>query len=327
MLPRRLARVNMRVWGIRLTLVGLVIQCVGLFAGPRSVVIAGTGVVFVGVAMAVAGPWIYGSSDPRRQPASRLVRVGAPVWLSVLLALGALGASGATSAASSSSLPADALALAHVHSGAGGIESGNGSSPCEVSGPPVSEGQESAGGHGHRGPALQSAIDDPATRALLGQQLTTARAAAMRYPTVAVAEAAGYRKVTGYLPCIGAHYIKTSLVDGTFDPAQPEMLLYDSTRPDGQIVGLSYYVISGSTPPEGFAGPNDTWHQHIGLCVKYGVVIGPENWTEAHCERAGGFKADGSSAWMVHAWVVPGWESAWGTFSGEHPELGAEVKH
>jgi hypothetical protein len=30
---------------------------------------------------------------------------------------------------------------------------------------------------------------------------------------------------------------------------------------------------------------------------------------------------------MVHAWVVPGWESAWGTFSGEHPELGAVVKH
>ena len=96
---------------------------------------------------------------------------------------------------------------------------------------------------------------------------------------------------------------------------------------DGRIVGLSYYVVSGSNPPEGFAGPNDTWHQHIGLCLKYGVVIGPERWSTARCERAGGVKADGSAAWMVHAWVVPGWESAWGTFSGEHPELGAVVKH
>jgi len=316
----------MRGWGIRITVVGLIVQVVGLFSGPRSLLIVGTGIVFVGVAMAVAGPWIYGSPDRRTRPASRLVRLGAPVWLSSLLALGAVAASGATSAAGTSSLSPDALALVHVHSSAGGIESGNGSSPCEVSGPLFS-GSEAAGGHGHRGPSLQSAIEDPATRALLGQQLETARTAAMHFPTVATAEAAGYRKVTGYLACIGAHYIKTSIVDRTFDPAQPEMLLYDSTKPDGRIVGLSYYVLRGSTAPEGFAGPNDAWHQHIGLCVKYGVVIGPEKWSEARCERAGGFKADGSAAWMVHAWVVPGWESAWGTFSGEHPELGAVVRH
>jgi hypothetical protein len=297
-----------------------------LFAGPRDVLIAGTAVVFAGVAMAVIGPWIYGAPERHIRPASRLVRVGAPVWLSGLLALGAIAASGSTSAAGTPTGLAGVDGFTHVHSGAGGIEAGNGSSPCEVSGPPVSNGQ-AAGGHGHRGPSLQSAIDDPATRALLGQQLVTARAAAMRYPTVATAEAAGYRKVTDYLACIGAHYIKASLVDAKFDPAQPEMLLYDSTQPDGRIVGLSYYVLSGSTAPAGFAGPNDTWHQHIGLCVKYGVVIGPERWSEARCERAGGHKADGSSAWMVHAWVVPGWESAWGTFSGEHPELGAVVEH
>ena len=314
---------NIRGWGIRLTVVGLVVQIVGLLSGPRDVLIAGTGIVFASVTMAVAGPWVYGAPDRRIRPASRLVRLGAPVWLSGLLALGAVAASGATSAAGTSGLPNDSLS--HVHSGAGGIESGNGSSPCEVSGPPVSDGQ-AAGGHGHRGPSLQSAIEDSTTRALLGQQLATARTAAMGFPTVATAEAAGYRKVTGYLPCIGAHYIKTSLIDGSFDPAQPEMLLYDSAKPDGRIVGLSYYVVSGSTAPEGFAGPNDPWHQHIGLCVKYGVVIGPERWSEARCARAGGYKADGSAAWMVHAWVVPGWESAWGTFSGEHPELGAVVK-
>jgi hypothetical protein len=28
---------------------------------------------------------------------------------------------------------------------------------------------------------------------------------------------------------------------------------------------------------------------------------------------------------MNHVWAVPGWESAWGMFSGEHPELGATV--
>jgi hypothetical protein len=27
---------------------------------------------------------------------------------------------------------------------------------------------------------------------------------------------------------------------------------------------------------------------------------------------------------MMHAWVVPGWESGWGIFSSEHPELGGK---
>ena len=114
-------------------------------------------------------------------------------------------------------------------------------------------------------------------------------------------------------------------VDRTFDPAHPEMLLYDGSGPTAKIVGLSYYVTSGKTAPVGFAGPNDPWHQHIGLCVNGSGVIGAEKLTPAQCAELGGHKADGSNEWMVHAWVVPGWESAWGTFSGEHPELGATV--
>ena len=201
---------------------------------------------------------------------------------------------------------------------AAGIESGNGTSPCEQAGVNV-EGNS----HGHAGPAPQQVISDPATRTLLAQQLTTARDAALRYPTAADAIAAGYRRITTYIPCIAAHYINTRLIDKTFDPTAPEMLLFDGNGPDAHIVGLSYYVSGVSTAPEGFAGPNDLWHQHIGLCVSVtGVVIGGSSTTAEDCASRGGIKADGSTAWMVHAWVVPGWESAWGTFSGEHPELG-----
>jgi len=199
-----------------------------------------------------------------------------------------------------------------------GIESGNGTSPCEQAGANV-EGNS----HGHSGPAAQQVITDPATRTLLAQQLATARAAALKYPTAADAIAAGYRRITTYIPCIAAHYINIRLIDKTFDPAAPEMLLFDGNGPDARIVGLSYYVSGVSTAPEGFAGPNDLWHQHIGLCVSVaGVVIGGTQLTAEECAARGGIKADGSTAWMVHAWVVPGWESAWGTFSGEHPELG-----
>jgi hypothetical protein len=201
---------------------------------------------------------------------------------------------------------------------AAGIESGNGSSPCEQARVTV-EGSQ----HGHSGPAAQQVITDPATRTLLAQQLSTARDAALKYPTAADAMAAGYRRITTYIPCIAAHYINLRYVDNTFDPTAPEMLLYDGNGPDARIVGLSYYVSGVASAPEGFAGPNDQWHQHIGLCVSVsGVVIGGSQLSPEQCSARGGIKADGSTAWMVHAWVVPGWESAWGTFSAEHPELG-----
>ena len=45
-------------------------------------------------------------------------------------------------------------------------------------------------------------------------------------PTVADAEAAGYRKVSPYVPCIAAHYIRTDLLMGDgFDAEHPEVLL------------------------------------------------------------------------------------------------------
>jgi hypothetical protein len=203
-----------------------------------------------------------------------------------------------------------------------GIESGSGLSPCEASGPPVSEGQAS-GGHGERGPSPQEAITDDSVRDALGRELELARAVALEFPTAADARNAGYIRITPYLPCIGAHWIKPSLMDGTFDVNGPEMLLYDASGLDGEMVGLSYWARTGKdNPPEGFTGPNDHWHQHIGLCVGSGGVLGNEETTKAECARRGGQKTDGSDAWMVHVWVVPGWESAWGLFSGEHPELG-----
>jgi hypothetical protein len=117
-------------------------------------------------------------------------------------------------------------------------------------------------------------------------------------------------------------------MDDEFDVTEPEMLLYDRNGLDGEMVGLSYWARTGKdNPPEGFAGPNDHWHQHIGLCVSSEGVVGNEETTAKECAARGGEKTDGSDSWMVHAWVVPGWESAWGLFSGEHPELGDTVAH
>lgn len=188
-------------------------------------------------------------------------------------------------------------------------------------------GDHAAGGagHGHSGVAPWQNITDPETRTLLGEQLAAAREAAELYPTAADAQAAGYTRVTPYVPLIGAHWMNFSLVDDEFDPSEPEMLLYDGSGTDAGIVGLSYYFAAGDDEdaplPEGFAGPNDQWHAHLGLCIGASGVIGPESLTEEECEEIGGSKADGGGRYMVHAWVVPGWESPWGIFSGEHPDL------
>jgi hypothetical protein len=210
----------------------------------------------------------------------------------------------------------------HAHSH-GGTAALTGDTPCEQSGivDPEGTGQ---GGHGHRGPSEWQSVDRP-TRDVLQSQLAIAHQVAVDHPTVADAEAAGWRMVTGYVPCIGAHYINGRYAVGEFDPAEPAMLLYDGTAPDARIVGLSYAKASGDAPPEGFAGPNDPWHQHNrngGLCIKGGVVVGGEATTKAECTARGGIKNGGDGFWMMHAWVADGWPSSWGVFSAEHPDLG-----
>jgi hypothetical protein len=143
--------------------------------------------------------------------------------------------------------------------------------------------------------------------------------------STSAALAAGYVRSTAYTPCGGAHWVNHSLVDNRFDPAKPEMLLFDGNGDDAQLVGLSYYVVNGNVPPEGFAGPNDQWHQHVGLCIKNGAVAGPATMTEAQCAARGGKPNTAANAWMLHAWVVAGWENVWGTFAAENPELGPPI--
>jgi hypothetical protein len=251
--------------------------------------IGGIALVLIGIAVAVAGPRLARASIP--------IRYGVPIGLAL-----ALGASSVLAANSS-------LSRGHEHGSVDAIASGG---PSATS---------STHGHGEGTEPAPVAVDD-ATRDKVADELTQAREVALRYPTVKEAEAAGYRAVTPYLPLIGAHYMRFLAVDGTFDIEQPEMLLYDGTTSTSRIVGLSYYVV-GDSEPKGFAGPNDHWHRHIGLCIdtKNPFVLGDEQTTEEECRRRGGFKADGADGWMVHAWVVPGWDSTDGVFSAENAQL------
>jgi hypothetical protein len=203
-----------------------------------------------------------------------------------------------------------------------------GNTPCEKAGAPASEGQVLDGeGHFHRGPTEQVPLDRN-TRMELQTQQIEARAVVAKYPTVADAVAAGYRQSTVYVPCIGAHYTNVVLAVG-FNPSAPSELLFEGTRPNSRIVGLSYLVYHPRGAPEGFAGSNDLWHQHTfngGLCIAGGgMVIGAESTSEADCEKVGGRKVALTDIWMLHDWAAPGFDCSWGVFASECPELGGKV--
>ena len=108
---------------------------------------------------------------------------------------------------------------------------------------------------------------------------------------------------------------------GSFDPTKVNSLIYDGTSPSSQIIGLMYYGM-GQGAPEGFAGPNDHWHRHSNVCLRGAETLFPvdADITAAQCTAAGGrFMA--ITTYMVHAWVVPGWESPQGVFSHENANL------
>jgi hypothetical protein len=177
---------------------------------------------------------------------------------------------------------------------------------------------------------------DPDTQAELAVQLAGTAELVERYPTVADAEAAGYRRGGPFAPGLGAHYQQGGVNansdadgDGWMDPEDVlrPILIYDGTEADSPLAGFMYYVL-GEEIPEGFAGPNDHWHQHTNVCVVFksdGSVDSPfgadsRDVTEEMCSDAGGefLNVTGN---MVHVWTVPGYESEFGTFNEINPAI------
>jgi len=176
-------------------------------------------------------------------------------------------------------------------------------------------------GHSHA-PTPYVPITDPNQQRALRLQLAAAGTVIPKYPTAADAVAAGYTQVTPYVPGIAAHYINFSLTDRVFDPAKPEILLYNGNRSGSELVGVSYAMFGAEPgPDDGFVGPNDTWHNHPSLCILGSFVIGPDHTPRDLCRSVGANQSTrpNSGLWMMHLWQVPGWDSAWGMFSGENP--------
>ena len=196
--------------------------------------------------------------------------------------------------------------------------------PAEEIAAIVSLGQTNAGPppddeHSHHHGPSQSlntlTVDD---QTALDKEVDVARTALSRLDTIEKAQAAGYVLATAPSPGIGTHWVHWSQIRKPFAPDKPSMILFDHEQDPPELVGYSYAV---QTPerPSGFTGDSDEWHRHTGLCVTLtGWVIG---------ERTGGVdKCDGSyiaggDFWMLHAWVVPGWDNRDGLFAPMNPKL------
>ena len=116
----------------------------------------------------------------------------------------------------------------------------------------------------HKTTAATVAGDDLSAATL--QELAIARAATAKYHDVAQAEADGYINVNDYEPGEGLHYVKPSLIDGTFNPDEPEVLLYAPVPNENrlELVAVEYAVPLplSATAPAGFSGDADVWRQN-----------------------------------------------------------------
>ena len=94
-------------------------------------------------------------------------------------------------------------------------------------------------------------------------QLDAVRNATAKFIDVAAAEAAGYHDIGLLVPHMGWHYMKDELVDGKFDPTQPELLVYadDSCGGKRKLVAVEYTIPLSLSKhaPVGFVGRADEW--------------------------------------------------------------------
>jgi len=106
-------------------------------------------------------------------------------------------------------------------------------------------------------------------------ELQQARAATAKYRNVENAIKDGYADIAVDVENMGHHFMKTSIVDGTFDIRQPEILVYNKDHDGNQVLVAAEYAIPLTNPqPAGFTGSADVWDGNAGFQL-----------------------------WLLHAWV------------------------
>src|SRR5262245_19297536 len=187
--------------------------------------------------------------------------------------------------------------------------------------------------HGHFGRETATSALPASERDLLVHQLGVTMQAAALYPTVKDAEAAGYRRAGSFVPGLGAHYVSSHVdFDGNFtddDLLHPGGIVYADTSPDSAIVGFMYESIASPEvlATKGFAGANDHWHTHSGVCLKSAGggandELGADgSITEAQCTERGGRSSGQINVSLLHVWTAPGYADPLGVFAHNNPAV------
>ena len=155
----------------------------------------------------------------------------------------------------------------------------------------------------------------------LVSQLDVVREVTSKYQDMRLAISEGFLMTTDDVPNMGAHFVHPErILDGEFDPSQPEFLLYTPHGDDDwELVGTGFILPTGLVGPEhpsGFAGPLDNWHVHYSLCI--GDPVRARSAAKDDCEARGGSWL-ASFGWMIHAYV---WEdNPLGVFSMWNPNI------
>lgn len=115
--------------------------------------------------------------------------------------------------------------------------------------------------HGDHYPTSGKGLKPPPVAVL---QLDQTREAAAKYLDVDAALADGYVDIGLFVPNMGWHYMKESLVDAKFDWTRPELLVYADDPCGGgkrRLVAVEYAVplALSKRAPFGFVGNADQW--------------------------------------------------------------------
>lgn len=306
---------GMAVDGIQHALDESLIEREGLFTLTNvghALLLVGAGVVVAGVLLALLGPALYRRPDGAEvSPGRRLLQLTAPLALIAILVGVAVWGSNSSLAQGHPHDETLATGAAHDH------------------GEGMTAGDTPTGDHEHSTVAYQPL--DAATQGTMIAEMTRVRDVTMRYPTVAAATAAGLRQVGEFSPGSGAHYLMPldTVMSGlsTFDLDRPIIYLFSGNDPSSTVVGVMYFLMNAQQAPEGFAGPNDVWHLHTGLCLQYtatGIDLPlpiDADVTAAQCDAVGDAMFMDVTGYMVHVWSAPGWESPDGVFAHDNTAL------
>jgi len=107
-------------------------------------------------------------------------------------------------------------------------------------------------------------------------ELALARQASARYQDLSVALADGYVDINVVMQHMGRHFLNPKLLDGSFRPDRPQILVYAPEGGKWHLVAVEYAVPLGMSAqaPAGFTGSADVWDHNTGFGL-----------------------------WLLHAWV------------------------